>query len=212
MSLICFRLSYFRPVRNHAPSWRDNEFLYCVIKTHHRHMAQKISRGVQFNITMPPYQYRDFRDEDEILSDGHLMILRHQMEPFYMSLALCKRNPLVTGGFPFQRPAARKFNVFFGLHLNKQSRCQWFETRSRSLWCHCNVIFIMGVHVPRLVLHLCRGKFFVNGGYMQLLLSVEETFFASRQTMEIIFRVTWNDGSKQEHVKVLYVSSSRLSF
>ena len=37
----------------------------------------------------------------------------------------------------------RSFDVFFDLRLNKrlseQSRRRWFETPSRSWWCHCNV-------------------------------------------------------------------------
>ena len=41
-----------------------------------------------------------------------------------------------------QRPVTRSFNVFFVLRQNKwlgkQSRRWWFETQSRSLWCHCN--------------------------------------------------------------------------
>ena len=46
--------------------------------------------------------------------------------------------------FPSQRPVTRSFDAFFGLRLkkrlSKQSRCQWFETPSRLLWHHCNVI------------------------------------------------------------------------
>ena len=44
---------------------------------------------------------------------------------------------------PSQRPVTRSFGGFFDLRLNKrlskQSRRRWFETLSRSLWCHCNV-------------------------------------------------------------------------
>ena len=57
-------------------------------------------------------------------------------------LAICERNPTVTDGFPSQKPVTRSFDVSFDLRLNKrlniQSRCQWFETPSRSLWRHCN--------------------------------------------------------------------------
>ena len=46
------------------------------------------------------------------------------------------------GEFPSQRPVTRSFDVFFDLCLNKrlskQSGGWWFETPSRSLWCHCN--------------------------------------------------------------------------
>ena len=66
----------------------------------------------------------------------------HQTETFLMWLALCEGNPLVTSGFPSQRPVAQSIDVSFDLHLNKQfsrqSRCWWFETPSCSLWCHCN--------------------------------------------------------------------------
>ena len=67
---------------------------------------------------------------------------RHQMEAFSALLALCAGNALVTGEFPSQRPVTRSFNVSSDLRLNKRlskhSRRRWFETRSRSLWRHCN--------------------------------------------------------------------------
>ena len=51
--------------------------------------------------------------------------------------------PLVTGGFPSQRPVTQSVDVSFDLCLNKrmskQSRRRWFDTPSRSLWRHCNV-------------------------------------------------------------------------
>ena len=44
--------------------------------------------------------------------------------------------------FISQRPVARRFDVFSDLRLNKrlskQSRRRWFETSSRTSWCHCN--------------------------------------------------------------------------
>ena len=59
-------------------------------------------------------------------------------------MALCAWNSPVTGEFPTQRPVMRSFDVFFYLRLNKklskQSWGWWFETASRSLWRHCNVI------------------------------------------------------------------------
>ena len=67
---------------------------------------------------------------------------RHQMEAFFALLAFCAVNSPVTGEFPAQRPVTRSFNVFFDLRLNQQMRKQWrglwFETTSRSLWCHFN--------------------------------------------------------------------------
>ena len=59
-------------------------------------------------------------------------------------LSLCEGNPPVTGEFPSQRPVTQSFDVFFDLRqnkrLSKQSRRRWFETSSRSLWRHCNVM------------------------------------------------------------------------
>ena len=66
-----------------------------------------------------------------------------QMETFSTLLTLCEGNPLVTSGFPSQKPVTWSFDAFFDLCLNKrfskQSRLIWFETPSRSLWRHCNV-------------------------------------------------------------------------
>ena len=68
---------------------------------------------------------------------------RHQMETFSALLAFCEGNSPVTGEFPSQRPVVRRFDVFFDVHpnkrLNKPSRHRWFETPSRTLWCHRNV-------------------------------------------------------------------------
>ena len=68
---------------------------------------------------------------------------RHQMETFSALLSLCAGNSPVTGEFP-ARPVTRSFDVFFDLRLNKllskQSWGWWFETPSRSLWHHRNVV------------------------------------------------------------------------
>ena len=65
----------------------------------------------------------------------------HQMEPFFVLLALCAENSQVTGEFPAQRPVMWTFDVFFDLHLNKrlskQSWGWWFEPPWRPLWHHC---------------------------------------------------------------------------
>ena len=69
---------------------------------------------------------------------------RHQMETFFTSLAICAGNSPVPGEFPAQRPVTWSFDVFFDLRLNKrlskQSWGWWFETLSRPLWRHCNVM------------------------------------------------------------------------
>ena len=68
---------------------------------------------------------------------------RHQLETFPALVTLWEGNSPVIGEFPSQRPVTRSFDVFFDLRLNKRlnkhSRLWWFETPSRSLWCHCNV-------------------------------------------------------------------------
>ena len=88
------------------------------------------------------------------------------MEAFSASLSLCAGNSSVTGEFPSQRPVTRSFDVFLDLglyqQLSKQWRRWWFETPWRSLWRHCNVIYVcwcsgarpgsrlFGVGLPRL--------------------------------------------------------------
>ena len=75
---------------------------------------------------------------------------RHQMEAFSALLAICAGNSPVPGEFPLQRPVTRSFDVFFDLRLSKplskQSRGWWFETPSRPLWRHCNVLGKCGCH------------------------------------------------------------------
>ena len=72
-----------------------------------------------------------------------ILLWHYQMESFSVLLALCEGNPPGTGGFPWQRPVTRSFDVFFDLRLNKrlstQSRPRWFQTPSGSLWRHCYV-------------------------------------------------------------------------
>ena len=85
---------------------------------------------------------------------GHLYLSwwRHQMETFPELLALCEGNPPVTGGFPWQRPVTRSFDVFFDWTLNKRwcthSKRWWSETPSRLLWRHCKDTGIPGFRVP----------------------------------------------------------------
>ena len=66
------------------------------------------------------------------------------METFSAFLDICAENSPVTDEFPAQRPVTRSFDVFFDLRLNKrlskQSWGWWFETLSRPLWRHYNVI------------------------------------------------------------------------
>ena len=70
---------------------------------------------------------------------------RHQMEQFSALLAIWAGNSPVTDEFPAQRPVTRSFDVFFDLRLNKRLSKQrwgwWFETPSRPLWRHWNVVW-----------------------------------------------------------------------
>ena len=67
---------------------------------------------------------------------------RHQKGILSALLAFGEGNPLVTGGFPSQRPVTRSFDILFDLLLNKrlskQSGSRLFETPSGSLWNHSN--------------------------------------------------------------------------
>ena len=59
--------------------------------------------------------------------------------------AICAGNSPISGESPAQRPVTRGFDVFFDLRLikrlSKHSRGWWFETLSRPLLRHCNVLF-----------------------------------------------------------------------
>ena len=63
---------------------------------------------------------------------------------FSALLAICAGNSPATGEFPTQRPVTQSFGVLFDLHLNerlnKKSWGCWFETPSRLLWHHSNVV------------------------------------------------------------------------
>ena len=67
---------------------------------------------------------------------------RHQMEMLSALLVICAGNSSV---FPAQRSVTRSFDVLFDLRQIKRLGKQWwgrgFETPSRWLWRHCNVIW-----------------------------------------------------------------------
>ena len=89
---------------------------------------------------------------------------RNEMETFSALLSLCVGNSPLTREFPSQRPVARGFDASFDLRLNKrfnkQSKRSWFETPSRSLWRHCNVLICHEV-VPHLPMSF-RGEEFIQ--------------------------------------------------
>ena len=59
-------------------------------------------------------------------------------------LAICVGNSSVLREFPAQRPVTRSFDVFFDMRPNKRLSKHWwgwwFETPSRPLWRHFNVV------------------------------------------------------------------------
>ena len=78
---------------------------------------------------------------------------RHQMETFSALLAICSGNSPVSGEFhKGQWRGAFMFSLACALNkpLSKQSWVWWFETLSRSLWRHCNVLrwFIRSYLLP----------------------------------------------------------------
>ena len=89
------------------------------------------------------------RDDGRVLAKSFLGLWplswwRHQMETFSALLAICAGNSPFPGKFPAQRSVTRSFDVLFDLRLNKrlskQSWGWWFETPSRSLWRHRNIL------------------------------------------------------------------------
>ena len=63
---------------------------------------------------------------------------------------------VTSSNFPAQRPVTWSFDVFFYLRLNKllskQCWVWWFETPSRLLWRHCNVVPIfVGLMAPYVI-------------------------------------------------------------
>ena len=74
----------------------------------------------------------------------HLTWWHHHMKTFSALLTLCEGNPPVTGGFPHKsqwRGALMSFYLRLNKWLSKESRRQWFEAPSCSLWRHCNEYF-----------------------------------------------------------------------
>ena len=61
------------------------------------------------------------------------------MERFWALLALCKRNPPVTGEFSPQRPVTQSFNIFIGVRLNKHPDANDLKRYGA----HCDVILMI---------------------------------------------------------------------
>ena len=112
----------------------ENAFQYRFIKKANRLMGRTCQTTVK-RVRM--YVYKN----------GHNDVITFKRFPH--NWPLCERNPLVTGGFPSQRPVTRTFEVSFDVSLNKlldkQLSSWWLETPRRSFvvtmyrWC-CNLI------------------------------------------------------------------------
>ena len=107
-------------------------------------------------------------------------------------LALCLQNSPVTGEFASQRPVAQSFDVFFDLLLNKrlskQSRHQWFETPSPSVWHHCNVMVSSHLTVYSWQsVHMCYNIKWWNYGLLQIIRveNINKTFKLVTEIMYI---------------------------
>ena len=81
------------------------------------------------------------------------------METYSALLAICAGNSLVPGEFPAQRPVTRSFDVFFDLHPNKRLSKQWwgcwFDTPSRPLLRHSNVVEYLSIFYCGPFWHIC---------------------------------------------------------
>ena len=82
----------------------------------------------------------------------------HQIKTVSVLLALCERNPRVTGGFPSQSASNAGFGVFFDVslykRLNKQTSRWWCETPRCSLQRHCNDIIFQSLAAWTLCLNI----------------------------------------------------------
>ena len=83
-----------------------------------------------------------YRLNHPVAKEKHHNMMTSSNGSIFRVIGFCEENPSVTGGFPFQRPGTRSFDVFFHLRpkkrLTKQLRRWRFETPSRILWRHCN--------------------------------------------------------------------------
>ena len=94
----------------------------------------------------PVFQYNSFDSArlflDMYMPNRSVTWWRHQMETLSVLLTFVLRIQGSPVNSPYKRPVTRSFDVFFDLFLNKrlskQSRPQWFETPSHSLWRHCD--------------------------------------------------------------------------
>ena len=136
--------------------WRHMGVMSCQIKSQGTWLfSQEL---VQTNIkeNTKASHYDPFEDEIYRLP---VAWWSHQMKTFSALLSLfAKNSPLVTGEFPSQASEAELWYFFDPRlkRLNKQSRCWWFERRSRSLWRNYNGFLLHGASDVEWVWIACR--------------------------------------------------------
>ena len=98
--------------------------------------------GMAINAVLPGKQHRLYIFKMVAL----LFMMASSNVNIFRVTGLCAGNPRVTGKFPLQRPVTPSFDFFFHLYLNKrlskQSWGWWFETPSRPLCRHRNIIYL----------------------------------------------------------------------
>ena len=110
---------------------------------HHRQTCKHLSRKSTNGPALP--RNLQFKKRSWLKGNGlhHDDVIKWKHFLRYC-MAICAGNSPVLGEFPTQRPVTRSFDVFFDLRLNKrlskQSWSWWFETLSRPLWRHRNVL------------------------------------------------------------------------
>ena len=91
--------------------------------------------------TSEAYTHLDKTPDSICIPSSSFMMTSSNENNFCVTGLLCGE---VTGEFPAKRPVKQSFDVFFELRLNEQFSTQswgwWFETSSRTLWRHSNVL------------------------------------------------------------------------
>ena len=140
-------------------------------------------------------------------------------------MTLWEGNSPVIGEFPSQRPVTRSFDVFFNLRLNKwlnkHSRLWWFETPSRSLWCHCNVTTLTPLlvfplrpystyHYNDVIMDAMASQITsISSVYSTICTSIDQRKHQSPASLACVRGIHWTDGefpsqrsSKAENVSI----------
>ena len=120
-----------------------------------------------------------------------------QVETFSTSLAL----------WPVDSPpkglVTRNFDVFFdkpqNKRLSKQARRRWFETLSRSLWRHCNVLTQWGRLMHTFVSALVHHSIHYNDVIMSLIAS-------QITSLTVVYSAVYSDADKKKHQSSVWLA------